>query len=303
MSKTQATLSTELGRALLREIDPRSTLISVRPMGAEGTHPAFVIEARTATGAAWQLAVKCYLSHLGPGNQRAQVEFKTLQMLQQHDVPVPAPLYLDAEGAVLGMPTIVTSFVTGQQRFALADPLQAARELAEVLLKIHTVPITASEKVWLEDANHEVFWFRHSGVIPEYLKQHPDGLLVWERVEQLLPQWQPTLSTFVHTDYWIGQVLWQDGRIAAVLDWEEAGYGDPGYDLAYCYLDLVLGPMGRSAADELLRVYAGETERPIANLDLWRWAVIPRVLHNTEWANACRQQLRGYIADLTARKA
>ena len=73
MNKTQATLSTELGRALLREIDPRSTLISVRPMGAEGTHPAFVIEARTATGAAWQLAVKCYLSHLGPGNQRAQV--------------------------------------------------------------------------------------------------------------------------------------------------------------------------------------------------------------------------------------
>ncbi len=302
MDETRLSLSFETGRALLRDIDPTSVLVSLRPMGAEGTHPAFVIEARTASGAPLHLAVKCYRNDLGSGNRRAQVEFKTLQLLQQHAVPVPAPLYLDAEGTIVGMPTIVTSFVTGQQLFALDDPLHAAQELAKVLLQIHQVPVSAVEQAWLEDANHEVFWFRKQGMMPAYMVQHPDGWLVWERVEQLLAQWQPAPPTFVHTDYWIGQVLWNQGRIAAVLDWEEAGYGDPGYDVAYCYLDLALGPMGRVAAAELLNVYVGETGRPIANLDLWQWAVIPRVLHNAEWVNTCRQQLQGYIADLRSSK-
>ena len=43
-------LSPEVCRALLAEIEPRSTFMTVRPMGADGTHPAYVIEARTATG-------------------------------------------------------------------------------------------------------------------------------------------------------------------------------------------------------------------------------------------------------------
>ena len=112
--------------------------------------------------------------------------------------------------------------------------------------------------------------------MPAYMANHPDGSVVWNALEHLLPRWQQVPPTFVHTDYRIGQVLWDQTRITAVLDREEAGYGDPAYDVAYCRMDLWLGRMGRLAADELLKVYEAEMGRPVSNLELWAFAATPR---------------------------
>lgn len=265
-------------------------------MGADGTHPAFVIEAQSAGGAPFSVAVKCYQSGIGQARERASLEFQTLRLLQQYDVPVPIPLHLDEAGTFFGLPSMVTSFVTGKQQFAADDPTACVRELAQTLVKIHAVPIGSSEKQWLQDANHEVLWFRNKGVMPDYMLDHPAGLQIWNRIEQLLPQRQPVAPTFVHTDYWIGQVLWEQGRITAVLDWEEAGYGDPGYDLAYCTLDLCLGPLGPAAANQFIQFYEAEVGHTIANLELWQYAVVPRVLHNPGWVSVCRPELDSYLA-------
>jgi len=294
-------LSPEVCRALLAEIEPQSTFMGVRPMGAEGTHPAYVITAQTAAGAALHLAVKCYHSDEGPTTIRAQREFKVLELLQKHAVPVPVPLYLDEAGVLLGTPGIVTTFVNGKQLFALPDVLASARELAQVLAKIHSIPIGPAERELLIDANQEMLWFRKAGMMPTYMANHPDGPSVWEAIERLLPTWQAPPSAFVHTDYWIGQVLWAQERISAVLDWEEAGYGDPIYDLAYCGMDLWIGPMGRPAADELLKVYEAEMGRPVSNLALWELAATPRVMRNANWAADCRQALRDFIANALVR--
>lgn len=66
----------------------------------------------------------------GPGSKRARQEFKALQMLQKHAVPVPAPLYLDEQGTLLGMWGMVTSFVTGKQVMRAPDVLGYAWEMA-----------------------------------------------------------------------------------------------------------------------------------------------------------------------------
>jgi len=213
MNETQHFLSPETCHALLMEIEPSSTFVRVRPMGAQGTHPAFVIEAHTARGTARQLAVKCYHSNLGPGSKRARQEFKALQMLQKYDIPVPAPLYLDEEGTLLGMPGMVTSFVTGKQVMRAPDVLGYAREMARVLVQIHAIPIGSAEKEFLPDANPENLWFRNTGVIPDYMINSLDGLFVWETIERLLPTHQPVPPTFVHTDYWIGQLLWSRAEL------------------------------------------------------------------------------------------
>lgn len=294
-------LSPEICCALLAEIEPRSTFTAVRPMGAEGTHPAYVIRAQTAAGATLHLAVKCYHGDYDTTTLRAQREFKVLELLQKHAVPVPVPLYLDEGGALLGVPSIVTTFVNGKQLFALPDVLAAARELAQVLAKIHSIPIGPSERELLINANQAMLWFRKARVMPDYMANHPDGPLVWDAIERLLPTWQATPSTFVHTDYWIGQVLWEQSRISAVLDWEEAGYGDPAYDLAYCRMDLWIGAMGRPAADELHKAYTAEMGRPIANLGLWELAATPRVMKNVQWEADCRQGLRDFIVDALVR--
>jgi aminoglycoside phosphotransferase (APT) family kinase protein len=38
-------------------------------------------------------------------------------------------------------------------------------------------------------------------------------------------------SVLLHGDYWPGNILWRDGTIEAVVDWEEAQFGDPALHL------------------------------------------------------------------------
>ncbi len=52
----------------------------------------------------------------------------------------------------------------------------------------------------------------------------------------LSPKNPPRLT---HGDFWPGNILWQDGRLATVLDWEQAGICDPLYDLAVTHLDIL----------------------------------------------------------------
>ena len=50
----------------------------------------------------------------------------------------------------------------------------------------------------------------------------------------------------LHGDFWPENLIWQNGRIAAVLDWEDAALGDPLSDVACTCLELryVFGDRG-----------------------------------------------------------
>lgn len=82
--------------------------------------------------------------------------------------------------------------------------------------------------------------------------------MVWNRVEELRFNIQPVPPTLVHTDYWMGNVLWDGQRIAAVIDWEEASYSVRRFDVGCCRMDMFLSKMGKVAADEFLAVYEAE---------------------------------------------
>ena len=84
----------------------------------------------------------------------------------------------------------------------------------------------------------------------------------------------------MHIDYWMGNVLWNQGRITAVVDWEEAACGDPGIDVAYCRMDMCLNGIGHRAADEFLNVYEAEIGRRVANLGFWELAAAARPMFN-----------------------
>jgi hygromycin-B 4-O-kinase len=54
----------------------------------------------------------------------------------------------------------------------------------------------------------------------------------YTKMEALI-EWTPSRRELVHGGFGYGNVLVEDGQITAVLDWQDARYGDPVFDLAY----------------------------------------------------------------------
>ncbi len=223
------------------------------------------------------------LRRYNPANYEAEhdkpiCEFQALQRLRQHGIPVPPPLLLDETGATLGLPGIITEFVAGA---AIEPPTEAQRwgamaaRTARMLARIHRTPFTEADKRLLMDDNVEVAWFIKDGTMPAWMRQHPAGSAVWQLVQAHWRQRAPAPTCFLHTDYWSGNILWQGDKISAVVDWEEAGYGDPAADVAYCRMEYYLEGLPE-AADVFLRVYKEMTGYKLRNLPLFELAASAR---------------------------
>jgi aminoglycoside phosphotransferase (APT) family kinase protein len=270
-------LSEESARTLLDAIAPGSVVLAIDSLPGSFSNFTHLVEARSADGSAFRVVVRRYAVFGSyDRGEKARREFKTLELVQRYGVPAPRPLYLDERGAILGSPGIVTDYVPGEMILSPADPLNCARALATMLAEIHSIPCDAEAQGFLLDANSEATWFLRSGDVPDYMLAHPDGAKVWQAAHDLLPDVQPVPPTLVHIDYWLGNILWDQGRITAVVDWEEAACGDPGIDVAYCRMDMFLNGMGPQAADEFLNVYEAEMGQRVANLGFWELAAAAR---------------------------
>jgi aminoglycoside phosphotransferase (APT) family kinase protein len=168
-------------------------------------------------------------------------EHRLISALAPTDVPVPPVVGLCTDADVNGAPFYVMDFVDGhviRDREA-ADALDTAarervgREVPEVLARIHAVDPDA---VGLGDLS------RKEGYIERQLKrwyrqweQSKTRELasvdtVHEALSARIPEQGP--AAIVHGDYRLDNCLVaDDGRIAAVLDWELCTLGDPLADL------------------------------------------------------------------------
>jgi aminoglycoside phosphotransferase (APT) family kinase protein len=72
----------------------------------------------------------------------------------------------------------------------------------------------------------------------------------------------------VHGDLWHGNTLWDDGRLAAVLDWDCAGVGPAGIDLGSLRCDAAWCH-GIESAEEVLQGWEAEAGRPATDVAYW----------------------------------
>lgn len=292
--------SKSLVQALLDVIAPGSAVAAIHPLAGSYSNFTHMVAVDSAAGIRSRIVIRRYAEAGGHRARKARVEYHTLAWLQDHAVPVPEPLYLDEEGTLLGSPGIVTRFVPGTQILAPPDPQSWACAMATMLAKIHSVPCHAKAKRFLLDGNPEVVWFLRAGAVPEFMQAHPDGGQIWQAVHDLRPRIQPVAPTLVHIDYWPGNLLWDGDQISAVVDWEEAAYGDPGIDVAYCRMELFLSGMDR-AAEEFLRAYEAEMGGSVANLGFWELAAAARPMFApASWRinePQIGQRFRRFIAD------
>lgn len=99
-------------------------------------------------------------------------------------------------------------------------------------------------------------------------------------------------SVLLHRDYRTGNYLVHEGRLAAVLDWEFAGWGDPlediGWFFARCWRfgrgERVAGGIGPARA--FLDAYGAVCGRAITEADTIYWQVMAHI----RWAVIALQQ-------------
>ena len=87
----------------------------------------------------------------------------------------------------------------------------------------------------------------------------------------------------LHGDFWPGNLMWREGELAAVLDWEDAAVGDPLSDVACARVELAVAA-GEEASLEFRSGYFESTKHREKDLLLWEIYVATTALDSmNEW--------------------
>lgn len=189
------------------------------------------------------------------GPDLARREHDLLGWLHARGLPVPRPLLVDGTCAVHPRPFLVMERIDGGAE--VADVSAAILQMAELLATLHGL-----------DLNGLPALPEREDPVAGLLELLPEG---YEDLRARLLADPPRLAarrTLLHGDYWPGNVLWREGRLVGLIDWEDAALGDPLSDLACCRLELRYKHGPQAAADFLSR-YAALTRRDLTELAIW----------------------------------
>lgn len=181
----------------------------------------------------------------------ASHEHRLLTVLHDSGLPVAKPYYLDESGELLPHPYIVVGYLEGATDFAprnLADFLQQS---AGLLARIHRLPALPRLGFLPDRHAHVRRWIDYQ---PAELDEALDEGPLRATLRAAFPPRPANHVTLLHGDFWPGNLIWREGRLAGVVDWEDAEIGDPLSDLSVARLDILWG-FGRDAMHGFTQAY------------------------------------------------
>jgi aminoglycoside phosphotransferase (APT) family kinase protein len=208
------------------------------------------------------------------------MQFRVMQLVRDRtQVPVPEPLWYEADPGVLGgaffvmaqvdglVPRDVMPYTFGDNWVfdaSEADRRRLQDSALRALVGIHTVTPTEADLAFLEhsepgDSSLERSFNHWSAYHDWVVADSPSPLLAacYAWLRDRLPQ-GGALEALSWGDSRIGNMMFRDGEVVAVLDWEMAAVAPPEVDLGWmCYLhlffqDLAAG-LGAPGVPDLLR--------------------------------------------------
>jgi aminoglycoside phosphotransferase (APT) family kinase protein len=191
----------------------------------------------------------------------ARDEFRLLQIAQTHGLAAPRPHYVDESCDLFPTPVLVIDFIDGETDFAPTDFDGYLSQMATQLARIHAVP--GSPDLAFLPRQDKGF-----GERPAMLDTSMGEDRIRDALESAWPLTQTNPSTLLHGDYWPGNILWHDGHLAAVIDWEDAHVGDPLSDLSNARLE-ILWAFGPDASRAFTDHYTALARRDFTNLPYW----------------------------------
>ena len=260
------------------------------------------LEIAAADGEISRWIVRRSLGPVPRRNSRSiEDEFRLLEILHSLGLAAPAPFALDQSGEVFTESYMLMAYIEGRPDFAPANPEEYAVQMAEELGRIHAVDGSRADLSFLPRLDE--------GRVLQQRPAQMDDSLDEERIRDTLeaawPFPQYNALALLHGDYWPGNILWQEARLAAVIDWEDAALGDPLADLAISRLDL-LWIYGRGAMEAFTRHYLARTAIDTRSLPYWDLYAALRLVRLAgadmqEWAAFFEPYDRGDITEQSIR--
>lgn len=257
-------------------VEGRITEVRRPTVGASAASAIFSVE-RVEDG---RTVERRYVARLKPESSFFSMfdvveQFTVQRYLHQAGCPVPAPLWLDADGQHLGRPGYVMEFATGvpsSPAYFVDGPLAGAsteqrfrmlRNMTVTLAEFHRktapagLPGLANKGrggSWIEREIN--MWFDLVGYVRPELVQFYEPICRW------LIATAPEVPdpVVVHGDYQVSNVLWTGEEVSSVLDFEAVRIGPRESDVAYqcnfdevaakffCGLDIELPSLAQRAA-------------------------------------------------------
>lgn len=170
-------------------------------------------------------------------------ESRALAGLVGNGIPAPELLATDDSGAEAGVPATLTTVLPGAVLLLPADRDDWLRQLASMLVRIHATAVPAEPAVSWVNLSEEPAWVAASDL--------------WRQARQVAREPSEGQQSFIHRDYQHFNVLWQDQKLSAVVDWADAATGPRGLDVGHCRLNLAV-LFSAETAEKFLRLYESE---------------------------------------------
>lgn len=250
---------------IIQIVAPHSKLIRLWPLKGGLSAEMLAIEIEASAGQKKKFIIRQFDEAASePKLHPLEYEFMVLKIAQSYGLTVPTPYHFDPSGKYLAGPYMILNYIEGEMDFCPVDLNKYLLALATELSKIHT------------PGEHDLSFLKKvSDVCLELERKRPSPTppaCAEARIRTTLtargPQPQQNESTLLHGDFWPGNTLWLDGELTAVIDWEDAKWGDPLIDLANSRLEIawIFGP---EAMNTFTRYYQSRIALDYTNLPYW----------------------------------
>jgi aminoglycoside phosphotransferase (APT) family kinase protein len=252
---------------LVQTIAPRSKLLRTWPLKGGISAEMTALEIEDPDGQTRNMIVR----RPGDGALRrnphaAADEFKLLQITRSLGLATQTPYYLDQSGEIFPMPYLVIEYIEGRPEFAPAPGAGFIGQIATHLARIHSADCSQLDVSFLPKQARGL-----AGNVGERranLDTSLDEGRIRDTLEAAWPLARRNAPVLLHGDFWPGNLLWRDGTLVAVIDWEDAALGDPLADLAISRLDM-LCIFGRDAMHAFTRQYRSLMTIDDTHLPYW----------------------------------
>lgn len=269
--------------AIAEAVERGGTLLRVTALEGGLSAAMTVLEIAAPDGQTCRVVVRqpgCEALERNP--HAARDEFELLDHLRGSGLAIAPPLLLDVSNTVLPVPYYVTPFVEGAAQFSPTDLNSHLHQAAEQLAAIHAIDASTPALAFLP---------RFAGMVSGRLASAPserDESMYESRIRAALAAHWPRIArdgdALLHGDFWPGNIIWRDGTLAAVIDWEHAARGNPLADLAISRMDNYWG-FGREAMEAYTSHYISATGMDTTDLPVWDLFAALRPMGNLKvWA-------------------